>query len=74
MKQTDQEADEAVAFIRQNTADPIRRFLDSVAHSRLEEASCIQDMRTPQPGKPNCLRAIQEIWARSKQHLFTRDR
>jgi hypothetical protein len=73
MKQPDKEADEAVAHIRQNTADPIRRFLDSVVSSRLEEATCLQDKQTPQARKPNRLQAIPRAWARTRQRLFARD-
>jgi hypothetical protein len=72
MKQPDNEADEAVAHIRQNTADPIRRFLDSVVSARLEEATCLQDKRTPQTRKPNRFQVIQGTWARIRQHLFAR--
>lgn len=39
MKQTDDEADEALAHIRQGTAAPIQRFLDSIAAARLEETT-----------------------------------
>ncbi|WP_114948461.1 hypothetical protein [Microvirga calopogonii] len=46
MKQTDTEADEALAHIRRNTAAPIQRFLDSVAAARLEETTRHQN------GKP----------------------
>jgi hypothetical protein len=70
MKQTDKEADEAVAFIRQNTADPIRRFLDSVVSSRLEEETCLQDRRTPEPQKTKRSQVIQRTWARIRYHLF----
>lgn len=46
MKQTDTEADEALAYIRRNTAAPIQRFFDSIAAARLEETTSRQN------GKP----------------------
>jgi hypothetical protein len=33
------EAEEAIAYIRQSTANPIRRFLDVVVEHRLEDPS-----------------------------------
>jgi len=43
MKQTDGEADEALAHIRRTTAAPIQRFLDSIAAARLEETTGRRD-------------------------------
>ena len=39
MKQTDQDVDEALAYIQQSTAAPIQRFFDSVVAARLEETA-----------------------------------
>jgi hypothetical protein len=39
MKQTNNAADLALAYIRHNTAAPIQRFLDSVIVARLEGGS-----------------------------------
>ena len=72
MRQTDKEADEAVAHIRQSTADPIRRFLDSVVSSRLEEETYLQDREREDPPKLDPLRVIKGAWARTVHHLFDR--
>jgi hypothetical protein len=45
MKQTDTEADEALAHIRRNTAAPIQRFFDSIAAARLEETTSHQNKK-----------------------------
>ncbi|WP_404294627.1 hypothetical protein ACD578_30080 (plasmid) [Microvirga sp. RSM25] len=45
MKQTDHEADEALAHIRRKTAAPIKRFFDSVAAARLEETTSQQNRK-----------------------------
>jgi hypothetical protein len=45
MKQTDTEADEALAHIRRSTAAPIQRFFDSVAAARLEETTSHQNRK-----------------------------
>ncbi|WP_210381511.1 hypothetical protein [Microvirga zambiensis] len=45
MKQTDTEADEALAHIRRNTAAPIQRFFDSVAAARIEETTSHQNRK-----------------------------
>jgi hypothetical protein len=45
MKQTDHEADEALAHIRRNTAAPIQRFFDSIAAARLEETTSHQNRK-----------------------------
>ena len=52
MKQTDHEADEALAHIRRNTAVPIQRFLDSIAAARLEEATSRQGGVADGPSSP----------------------
>ena len=54
MKQTDDEADEALAHIRQNTAAPIQRFLDSIAAARLEETTSRRDRTADGPPRPVC--------------------
>jgi hypothetical protein len=51
MKQTDTEADEALAHIRQNTAAPIQRFFDSIAAARLEETTSHQNRKPVSPSK-----------------------
>lgn len=51
MKQTDDEADEALAHIRQNTAAPIERFLDSIAAARLEETTSRRDRLADGPSR-----------------------
>ncbi len=43
MKQIDGEVDEALAHIRQTTAVPIQRFLDSIAAARLDETTDCRD-------------------------------
>jgi hypothetical protein len=53
MKQTDDEADEALAHIRQNTAAPIQRFLDSIAAARLEETTSRRDRVAGGPSRPS---------------------
>jgi hypothetical protein len=45
MKQTDHEADEALAHIRRKTAAPIQRFFDSIAAARLEETTSHQSRK-----------------------------
>jgi hypothetical protein len=45
MKQTDHEADEALAHIRRTTAAPIQRFFDSIAAARLEETTSHQNRK-----------------------------
>jgi hypothetical protein len=45
MKQTDHEADEALAHIRRKTAAPIQRFFDSIAAARLEETTRHQNLK-----------------------------
>ena len=52
MKQTDDEANEALARIRQNTAAPIQRFLDSIAAARLEETTSRRDRVADGPSRP----------------------
>ena len=52
MRQTDDEADEALAHIRQNTAAPIQRFLDSIAAARLEETTSRRDRVADGPSRP----------------------
>ena len=52
MKQTDDEADEAFAHIRQSTAAPIQRFLDSIAAARLEETTSRRDRLADGPSRP----------------------
>jgi hypothetical protein len=54
MKQTDDEADEALAHIRRNTAAPIQRFLDSIAAARLEETTTRRDKVADGPSRPVC--------------------
>ena len=51
MKQTDDEADEALAHIRQNTAALIQRFLDSIAAARLEETISRRDRVADGPSR-----------------------
>jgi hypothetical protein len=51
MKQTDHEADEALAHIRRNTAVPIQRFFDSLAAARLEETTSQQNRNPTGPSK-----------------------
>jgi hypothetical protein len=51
MKQTDHEADEALAHIRRKTAAPIQRFFDSVAAARLEETTSHQNRKPAGPSK-----------------------
>jgi hypothetical protein len=51
MKQTDNEADEALAHIRQNTAAPIQRFFDSIVAARLEETTSRENGKTVSPSK-----------------------
>jgi hypothetical protein len=74
MKQPNREADEAVAHIRQNTGDPIRRFLDSVVSSRLEEGNSLQSRGIADPPRLNPLQIIKGAWARIMRLLFARDR
>ena len=45
MKQTNHEADEALAHIRRKTAAPIQRFFDSIAAARLEETTRHQNLK-----------------------------
>jgi hypothetical protein len=52
MKQTHDEADEALAHIRHNTAAPIQRFLDSIAAARLEETTSRRDRLADGPSRP----------------------
>ena len=52
MKQTDDEADEALAHIRRTTAAPIARFLDSIAAARLEETTRRQNGVEDGPSRP----------------------
>lgn len=52
MKQADDGADEALARIRQNTAAPIQRFLDSIAAARLEETTSRRDRVADGPSTP----------------------
>ena len=75
MKQTDGEADEALAHIRQNTAAPIQRFLDSIAAARLEETTSRRDRVADgpsRPGRPDAakglrrfLEALERFWKRT---------
>jgi hypothetical protein len=51
MRKTDREAEDALAHIRQSTAAPIRRFLDSVAAARLDQDRNLHDDRTVDPPK-----------------------
>lgn len=51
MKQTDTEADKALAHIRRSTAAPIQRFFDSVAAARLEETTSHQNRKPVGPSK-----------------------
>jgi hypothetical protein len=50
MKEND-EADKALAHIRQNTAAPIQGFLDSIAAARLEETTSRRDRVADGPSK-----------------------
>jgi hypothetical protein len=52
MKQTDDEANEALAHIRRATAAPIQRFLDSIAAARLEETASRRDRVADGPSRP----------------------
>ena len=52
MKQTDDEANEALAYIRRTTAAPIQRFLDSIAAARLEETTSHRDRVADGPSRP----------------------
>ena len=52
MKQTDDEANEALAHIRRTTAAPIQRFLDSIAAARLEETTSRRDRVADGPSRP----------------------
>ena len=52
MKQTDDEANEALAHIRRTTATPIQRFLDSIAAARLEETTSRRDRVADGPSRP----------------------
>jgi hypothetical protein len=52
MKQTDDEANEALAHIRRTTAAPIQRFLDSIAAARLEETASRRDRVADGPSRP----------------------
>ncbi len=54
MKQTNSEADEAFAHIRQTSAAPIQRFLDSIAAARLEETTGRQDGVADGPLRLDC--------------------
>ena len=49
MSKTDQEAEDALAYIRQSTAAPIQRFLDSVAAARLDQDRDLYDNHTVGP-------------------------
>jgi hypothetical protein len=51
MKETDQDADDALAYIRQSTAAPIQRFLDSAAAARLDQDRNLHDSHTVGPPK-----------------------
>jgi hypothetical protein len=53
MKQTNSEADEALAHVRQTTAAPIQRFLDSIASARLEETTGRRDGVVDGPSSPD---------------------
>ena len=46
MKQTDQDVDEALAYIQQSTASPIQRLFDSIVAARLEETAGRQNSQT----------------------------
>src|SRR5919112_4266150 len=51
MKQTDDEANEALAHIRRTTAAPIQRFLDSIAAARLVETTSRRDRVADGPSR-----------------------
>jgi hypothetical protein len=61
MKPTDDEADEALAHIRQNTAAPIQRFLDSIAAARLEETASHRDRVADDPSRPGHRGVAKEL-------------
>jgi hypothetical protein len=61
MKQIDDEADEALARIRQDTAAPIQRFLDSIAAARLEETTSRRDRVADGPLRPGCQGAAKGL-------------
>jgi hypothetical protein len=61
MKPTDDEADEALAHIRQNTAAPIQRFLDSIAAARLEETASRWDRVADGPPRPGRRGVAKEL-------------
>jgi hypothetical protein len=66
MKQTDGEADEALAHIRRTTAAPIQRFLDAIAASRLEEMTGRRDGVENGPSRHVCLDVLQGLHRLSK--------
>jgi hypothetical protein len=69
MKQTNTEADEAVAYIRQNTAAPIQRYLDSVVAARLEEDPSRLGPKSADPLKLNRLAFVARVWTKGRRDL-----
>jgi hypothetical protein len=59
MKQTEDEADEALAHIRRITSAPIQRFLDSIAAARLEETTSRRNRVADGPSRPG--RAVKRL-------------
>jgi hypothetical protein len=66
MRKTDQEADDALVYIRQSTAVPIQRFLDSIAAARLEQDRNLRDDRTAGPPKLGLWRGAGGLGRRIK--------
>jgi hypothetical protein len=67
MRKTDQEqeVDDALVYIRQSTAVPIQRFLESVTSERLEQGS-LHDNHTMGPPKLGLWRGAGDLRKRFK--------
>jgi hypothetical protein len=71
--QTDNEADDAVAYIQQHTAAPIRRYFDSIVASRLAERTTPRDRilaTQPKIGRARLMRAVWNTFTRYPASLF----
>jgi hypothetical protein len=66
MRKTDHEAEDALVYIRQSTAVPIQRFLDSVAAARLEQDRNLHDNHTVGPPKLGLWRSAGGLGRRIK--------
>ena len=70
MRKTDQEADDALAYIWQRTAAPIEQFLESVAAARLEQDRNLCEKHTVGPAKLD-LRRVAEGLRRAFEDLVS---